>query len=151
MTHIKISRVTSTILLTGGIFLSGCSGSPVAEGVNNGRLGGCPSKDNCVSSFTTRNAQKIAPLTFSGSSSAAMEKLKAVLAQRGDAIIKEETTSYLRVEFTTSIMRFVDDGEFLFEDNEIQLRSAARLGYSDFGKNRDRLEEIRAAFEPCCN
>ncbi|MFZ5601181.1 MAG: DUF1499 domain-containing protein [Pseudomonadota bacterium] len=31
------------------------------------------------------------------------------------------------------------------------MRSASRVGYSDFGKNRARLQEIRSAFEPCCN
>jgi len=42
----------------------------------------------------------------------------------------------------------VDDVEFLFDDNarRIDIRSAARVGYSDFGVNRRRMEEIRRRF-----
>jgi uncharacterized protein (DUF1499 family) len=43
---------------------------------------------------------------------------------------------------------FVDDGEFLLDRtrNAIQVRSASRLGYSDLGKNRKRMEEIRVQY-----
>ncbi len=52
----------------------------------------------------------------------------------------------MRVEFHTLL--FVDDGEFLLaaEQGLIQVRSASRMGYSDLGKNRRRLEEIRQQF-----
>ena len=54
--------------------------------------------------------------------------------------------SYLRVELRT--MLFVDDGEFLLdrENKVIHIRSASRLGYSDLGKNRSRLEDIRSQY-----
>jgi len=80
-----------------------------------------------------------------------MSKLKTVLAKRGDTKVIKDEDNYLRVEFTTRIMRFVDDGEFLLDGNNIDVRSASRVGYSDFGKNRSRMEEIRKAFEPCCS
>ena len=43
---------------------------------------------------------------------------------------------------------FVDDSEFLLDRERlvIQVRSASRLGYSDLGKNRSRIEEIREQF-----
>ena len=46
-------------------------------------------------------------------------------------------------------MGFVDDSEFYFskDKNVIQMRSAARLGESDLGVNRRRLEQIRLAFQ----
>ena len=62
-----------------------------------------------------------------------------------------EKGNYLQVEFSTKVMGFVDDAEFLVQGDNIQMRSASRVGYSDFGKNRERLQEIRSAFEPCCN
>jgi uncharacterized protein (DUF1499 family) len=42
-------------------------------------------------------------------------------------------------------MRFVDDVEFLFDDTnkKIHVRSASRVGYSDMGVNRKRVEELR--------
>ena len=57
----------------------------------------------------------------------------------------EEDETYLHVEFTSRIFRFVDDVEFVFEDETktIHFRSASRTGYSDFGVNRNRMEEIR--------
>ncbi len=66
-----------------------------------------------------------------------------MLGRREDTTIIEERPGYLRVEFRTTL--FVDDGEFLLDGQQrlIHVRSASRLGYSDFGKNRSRLEEIR--------
>jgi len=58
-----------------------------------------------------------------------------------------EEAGYLRVEFHTTF--FTDDGEFLLERDSkvIHVRSASRIGYSDFGKNRGRIEDIRRDFE----
>jgi uncharacterized protein (DUF1499 family) len=55
---------------------------------------------------------------------------------------------YLHVEFTSAVFRFVDDAEFFIDDAQklIHMRSAARLGYYDFGVNRKRLETIRQIF-----
>ena len=45
-------------------------------------------------------------------------------------------------------MGFVDDVEFVVdpERSVIDVRSASRLGHSDFGVNRKRVETLRAAF-----
>ncbi len=144
----KIS--TLALLCLTGFMAAGCSSTAVTGGITAGKLADCPAKDNCVSTFATRTDKKIAPLTFAGDKAAAATQLKTVLAKRSDAKIMSDQNDYLHVEFTTPIMRFVDDGEFLVTSQGIQMRSASRLGYSDFGKNRSRLEEIRTAFEPCC-
>ena len=83
---------------------------------------------------------------FSGDPDAAFARLKQVLGRRGDTTIIEEKPGYLRVELRTTL--FVDDGEFLLDRSRIviQVRSASRLGYSDLGKNRSRMEEIRSQF-----
>ncbi|MGH7970152.1 MAG: DUF1499 domain-containing protein, partial [Limisphaerales bacterium] len=56
---------------------------------------------------------------------------------------------YLHAEFRSPLMGFVDDVEFVLapEQKLIHVRSAARLGYSDFGVNRKRAEFLRAQFE----
>jgi len=43
----------------------------------------------------------------------------------------------------------MDDVEFLLDDGTktIHIRSASRVGYSDLGVNRKRVEAIRARFE----
>ncbi len=63
--------------------------------------------------------------------------------------VVERGDDYLRVEFTSALWRYVDDVEFHLPDgtHEIRMRSASRVGYSDLGANRDRLEELRALFE----
>jgi uncharacterized protein (DUF1499 family) len=60
-----------------------------------------------------------------------------------------EDAAYLHFEFTSLLLRFVDDVEFLFDDDTktVHFRSASRIGYSDLGVNRRRMEEIRALVE----
>ena len=63
-------------------------------------------------------------------------------------LIQEDAT-YLRYEFTSLLLRFVDDVEFLFDDSTktVHFRSASRTGYSDLGVNRRRMERIRSLVE----
>ncbi|MFK7778444.1 MAG: DUF1499 domain-containing protein, partial [Gimesia sp.] len=51
-------------------------------------------------------------------------------------------------EFRSLCFRFVDDVEFLIDSgqNMIQVRSASRVGHSDFGANRKRIESIRRLY-----
>ncbi len=71
--------------------------------------------------------------------------MKAAIATLRRTKLVEEDESYLHFEFTSLIMRFVDDVEFLFDDESktIHFRSASRTGYGDLGVNRRRMEEIR--------
>lgn len=151
MTYINISRAATTLTLTASVLLAGCSSSPVTKGVIQQQLGICPSSPNCVSSHNADSTHAIAPLKFTGSKDAAKRKLVNVLSARKDTQIKEDNGSYLWVTFRSPTMGFIDDGEFLVKDGTVEVRSAARTGYSDFGKNRSRMEEIRTAFEPCCD
>jgi len=127
--------------------LAACAGErPNNLGVQRGSLAACPASPNCVSSQAIEEKNRIAPLSFSGDPDAAFTRLKLVLGRRSDTTIIEELPGYLRVELRTVL--FVDDGEFLLDRsrNVIQLRSASRLGYSDLGKNRSRIEAIRKEF-----
>jgi uncharacterized protein (DUF1499 family) len=109
-------------------------------------LAACPSSPNCVASQAGDEGHRIAALTFSGDPDAAFARLRSVLGQRPDMTTVEERPGYLRVELRTLL--FTDDGEFLLDraGGVIQVRSASRLGYSDLGKNRSRMEEIRRQF-----
>ncbi len=127
--------------------LAACAGErPDHLGVSDGKLTECPSSPNCVSSQSVDVAHRIAPLVFKDEPEPAFARLKQILADRDDTTIIEEGPGYLRVEFHTLL--FVDDGEFLLdvEHQVIQVRSASRKGYSDLGKNRKRMEEIRQSF-----
>jgi uncharacterized protein (DUF1499 family) len=127
--------------------LIGCAGERANNlGVREGLLSVCPASPNCVSSQADDEKHRIAPLVFTGDADAAFARLKLVLGQRADVTLTEELPGYLRVELRTLL--FVDDGEFLLDRKQsvIQVRSASRLGYSDLGKNRSRMEEIRRQF-----
>jgi uncharacterized protein (DUF1499 family) len=107
----------------------------------------CPESPNCVSSQAT-DAHHIEPLAVTGEGRGALEKLRRLLAERSDTTLISMDDTTLRVEFRTTL-GFVDDGLFVLDlsTNLIHVRSAARLGYWDLGKNRSRMEEIRQAFE----
>lgn len=128
--------------------LAACAGErPDNLGVRGGRLTVCPNSPNCVSSQAADGAHRIAPLVFAEDPEPAFARLKQALIQRPDSTIIEERPGYLRVEFHTAL--FIDDGEFLLDGEQrmIHVRSASRLGYSDLGKNRSRLEEIRRQWD----
>ena len=64
----------------------------------------------------------------------------------GHRLSRSRCESYLHYEFTSLLLRFVDDVEFVFDDEAktIHFRSASRTGYGDLGVNRARMEQVRA-------
>ena len=75
-----------------------------------------------------------------------MKALKTIVEGTPNTRIIETKPDYLYAEYATALMGFVDDVEFYFPPggNIIHVRSASRLGYSDLGVNRKRIEAIRA-------
>jgi uncharacterized protein (DUF1499 family) len=109
----------------------------------------CPSSPNCVSTQATDEGHAIVPLRYKKPRAEAKEALKAAIATLSRVKLVEEDESYLHYEFTSLLLRFVDDVEFLFDDEAktIHFRSASRTGYGDLGVNRKRMEELRALVE----
>ena len=107
----------------------------------------CPDSPNCVSS-QVGDYHRIEPFKVSGDAGSALGKLREILARRSDTTVISVDDTMIRVEFKTNL-GFVDDGLFLLDaaSNVIQVRSAARLGYWDLGKNRRRMEEIRQSYQ----
>jgi uncharacterized protein (DUF1499 family) len=128
------------------IILVGCEGvRPTNLGVKDGMLAPCPDKPNCVSSQSTNQTNTIAPLTYSSTAKDAIADLKNIIGSMKNVSIIEESLTYLRYEFTSRFFRFIDDVEFFLDDTQkiIHLRSSSRIGYSDLGVNRRRMERIR--------
>ncbi|MBL1261712.1 MAG: DUF1499 domain-containing protein [Thiotrichaceae bacterium] len=113
------------------------------------RLKPCPESPNCVSSLASGDEHRIAPMSYGGDRATARLRLLAVLSQFENTEIIEDTERYLRVTVTSAVLRFIDDVTFFFDDEKalIQMRSASRSGYYDFGANRRRLEGIRQLYE----
>jgi len=138
------------IMLPASILIIGCAGGrPENLGVRDGSLAPCPSSPNCVSSQSTDKNHAVEPLPYSSSTPEAIAGLRKIILQMKRTKIATETNNYLHAEFASALWRFVDDVEFFFDDHAklIQVRSASRLGYSDFGVNRKRVDAIRAAWQ----
>lgn len=117
-------------------------------GVNQGKLAACPDSPNCVSSQCPSEDQQhyLEPLSYSSDSGQeAIAQLKQIIQGMERTAIISEQDNYLYAEFTSKLMGFVDDVEFYVDEEQkvIQVRSASRLGKSDLGVNRKRVEAIR--------
>jgi uncharacterized protein (DUF1499 family) len=113
---------------------------PSNLGVKDGQLAACPGSPNCVNSQSQDSQSKIAPLP-----AVAIADLRKVIESMERTTIIEQTDNYLYAEFKSKLMGYVDDVEFYLDPNEnvIHVRSASRLGKSDLGVNRKRVEEIK--------
>ena len=132
------------------MFILGCmtfkTPSPaVADTAGNTRLAPCPQSPNCVSSRDPRDKHYLQPLRYTGNKEAAYQRLVTLIASHRRARIVAKEADYLKVEFRSAMLRFVDDVEFFFPADQpvIEVRSASRVGYYDFGMNRRRVEDIR--------
>lgn len=128
--------------------LSATAKRPTNLGAMDGRLAACPDTPNCVSTQATDVRHHIEPIAFDGDARDALVRLEAAMGTIPRMRIVTEKEDYIHAEATSRIFRFVDDVEcFLDRDTKvIHFRSASRVGRSDFGVNRARMEQIRAAF-----
>lgn len=124
------------------------SGKPPTNlGVQAGKLAVCPNTPNCVNSQASDADHTVAPIAYRSAPSEIIAKLKTVIDSMERSKIVTESSDYLYAEFASALMGFVDDVEFYVDPStpgQLQVRSASRLGKSDLGVNRKRVEAIRA-------
>lgn len=137
--------VSSIALMT----LTGCGTSANPAGFVNGKLAPCPSSPNCVNSDDPDADHQIAALRLKGDPTQSWEALKKTIEGMPRTKLVETTDDYMHVVFTTTVMRFKDDVEFVLrpDQGEIAMRSASNVGYADFSTNRKRLEAVRKAMQ----
>ena len=128
--------------------------APSDLGVKDGRLKPPSSTENSVSSqaglhpeHPQRQYAEIAPLALRGDGAQTIAALERVVAAMPGAQVITHQPDYLYAQFTTKLMKFVDDTEFWFDpaNNVVQVRSASRIGRRDMGVNRARVEAVRTA------
>jgi len=110
----------------------------------DGHLVGCPNKPNCVCSEALSGNTYVEPLKVCGSMAQQWNALKDVILDMGGKI-EEADDYFLHATFQSRVFRFTDD-VICRQDavrNSIQIRSSSRVGYSDFGVNRKRVDKIR--------
>jgi uncharacterized protein (DUF1499 family) len=135
-------------------FLQGTA--PADLGVRDGKLKPPSLTENSVTSQAAlypdhpqRKYADIAPLPVKGEGPATIAQIRAIVEGMGAKVVKSEP-GYLYTQFTTRLMKYVDDVEFWFDPkaNVIQVRSASRVGRGDLGVNRKRIEAVRAVLDP---
>ena len=154
--------VRNVLLVTGALALGGLiaaqtgafSGTPPTQlGIRDGRLAAPSQTANSVSSqarlhadHPMRELAQIEPLALRGDPDATLARIATAASEIDGGRLIERRPDYLRFEFTTRWMHFVDDAEFWFDPSArvVQVRSASRLGRKDFDMNRQRIEAIRA-------
>lgn len=130
--------------------LSGCGKSRI--GMDNGNLMPCPASPNCVSSHETDPSRSVEPLRYTVPRKQAWDAVLSILNESPRARVVTTHDNYIHAEFRSRVFGFVDDMEFFFDDAAplIHVRSASRIGYSDLGVNRKRVEAFRERFMQLC-
>jgi len=115
------------------------------------KLAPCPNTPNCVSSQAQAADKEhfIAPFKITGEAENAWAALKQALVGQSRTVITEETEDTLHAQATSLVFRFVDDIDAILDADAglIHIRSASRVGYSDLGVNRKRMEKLRLALQ----
>ena len=115
-------------------------------GVTDGRLNGCPASPNCVCSDNGDTAHAIEPLRLASESADVWPQVERAVREFPRTRVTSCSADYLHAECASALFGFVDDLELHLRRDHgiIAVRSAARLGYADFGVNRRRIERLRA-------
>ena len=143
--HLNSVPLIGALLLSMPLF--SCAGKlPTNLGVEALRLAPCPSSPNCVSSDAADSTHSIAAFALAMPAGDAWPAVRGALESLSRIEIIAETSDYLHAECTSAVFGFVDDLELHLRAAEgvIAVRSASRLGYSDLGVNRRRIEDLRA-------
>ena len=117
-------------------------------GLVDGQLAGCPDRPNCVSTQSAQAPQRMPALPIKESVAATLQRLETVIRSFPRSRIASQTDTYLHAEFRSRVFGFVDDLELAIDEPAglVHFRSASRVGHSDLGVNRHRMEEIRRRY-----
>ena len=129
-----------------GLLLSCAGRRPDDLGVHDGRLRPCPASPNCVSSDAPQDdSHHVAPLVLAKPPEEAWPAVREAALDLPGARPGSEQARYLHVECESRWLGFVDDLELHLrpEAGTVAVRSASRLGHSDLGVNRRRVETLR--------
>jgi len=135
--------IGSLMLVT---ILWGCCGNPTER--QNSEPSGfldCPDSPNCVSSLAKNSKYRVEPFKLKKDPKTSWDLVKKTVELLPRTKVVSADNSDIHAECKSMIFRFVDDLTLhLAPSNSIiHIRSASRIGYSDFGVNRRRIENLR--------
>jgi uncharacterized protein (DUF1499 family) len=126
--------------------LAACSGNESSQTyLSPNTIPICPTSPNCVSSDAQDSEHYVEPFIYISSNEEAWLATREVASTLPRSKILQETPNYIHIEVRSSFFGFIDDLKLQLRtsDNQITVYSSSRLGESDFGVNRERIEEIR--------
>ena len=145
------TRTAALMMLALSISIGCSAGNGKGPSAGRDRLAPCPDSPNCVCSDDGDGRSEIAPIRLRVDVPDAWNRVRETVAAMPRTRIVTFDESYLHAEQTSALFRFVDDLELSLragaDDREggvIAVRSASRVGYSDLGVNRRRVEKLRA-------
>lgn len=131
------------IFIAARFAVSWASQTPATAGISGEFLGPCPSTPNCVNSAATEPDHSIAALQPAPGMT--VQDIAATLETLPGVKLVTLEQNYLHATAQTRLWGFIDDVEILQIEgsDDLQIRSASRLGTSDLGANRKRVEALR--------
>lgn len=161
-----ILRSSELATLAAIFHFSGTKPSYLGVQKNPPSLALCPATSNCLS--TSENSSDTThyappwnynpdggrgskdPVSREVAMKELLDVIKSTKPDKFTPMIKEKKDDYVRVEYESPILGFVDDVEFWFPPGKksiVQYRSASRLGSFDFDVNRKRIKALRQELE----
>lgn len=140
------NRTIFATLLLIPLLLTGCGSVPERDyqSLLQSGLPECPDSPNCVKTGASSESHRIDDFQLEGDWPQQKQAIIDAATSMKRTRLVEEERYYLRFEATSLVMRFVDDLEVLYRpEHGLEIRSASRVGKSDFGVNRERVETLR--------
>ncbi len=145
---VVVGVIVAVCLVLAGMAWMSRSGD--APGIVNGRLSPCPDRPSCVCSEYPEDAKHYVPpiVVPEAADFNTMSIVEATVLGMDGVTLEKRTGAYLAVTFASDVFGFRDDLEVRMdpEGARIHIRSASRVGYTDFGANRKRVETIQQRY-----
>ncbi len=140
------SRASLVVLL-----LTACGGKTVPTVVEGGTtLAACPDSPNCVSSLADASDDQhyIAPFTLD-ENSPDVAAMATWMAGRERCEVLDQADGWVHATCSTALFKWTDDVALLVDADAgvVHVRSASRIGRSDLGANRKRVEAMRSEWD----
>lgn len=143
MHNLLLTLIIAVILGIVALAILSCTTPAPTVQLMDGKLRPCPNTPNCVSSESDVAASRVEPFAFNGAPEEAWEGIRQAVRATGGRI-QAEQDGHLWATYTSRVFRFVDDLELRLDPaaGVIHVRSASRVGRSDLGVNRKRVEKL---------
>ncbi|XP_074586359.1 uncharacterized protein LOC141842043 [Curcuma longa] len=125
----------------------------------------CPATNNCISTaeeitdnqhyappwnYNPEDGNRKKPISKEEAMTELLQVVTTLKPNNFTPLIAERREDYIRVEYQSPIMGFIDDVEFWFppgKNSIVEYRSASRTGNFDFDVNKKRIKALRLELE----